>query len=219
MLKRIREECSGPDIVFYSVFGLLSLYLLVNLAFHPFGFISRIEIAGLGWAKLHTITPFCLCVLSLWFWHESENVSIPKRLLLIMLFCWLSYQTYDIVWNIDLWLFDPFGFPITTFFNRLICAYLFPLSVVLYLTRKRWNPHVLTIHLKPLLVVWIINFILILWLESTGFYDHFFQWWYWEGPDPHGWVWLLGKAVGMLSLALAVKKGESKTSLETPWYF
>lgn len=206
MLAKIRD-LSWPDLIFYSFFGFLSLYLFVNLALHPFGFISRMEIAGLS-ARLHTITPFCLCLLALWFWHESGNVSIPKRLLVIMLFCWLSYQTYDIVWNIDLWLFDPFGFPITIFLNRLTCSYLFPLLFVLYLTRKRWKPHVLTIHLKPLLIVWIINFILILWLESSGFYDHFFEWWYWDGPDPHGWVWLLGKSIGILSLSLAVRKDE-----------
>lgn len=205
MLAKIRE-CSWPDLIFYSFFGFLSLYLLANLALHPFGFISYVEIAGLGWAKLHTITPFCLCLLALWFWHESRYVAIPKRLVLIMLFCWLSYQTYDIVWTMDRWTFSPFGFPITIFFYRLTCSYLFPLSVFLYLTRKRWSPHVLTIHLKPLLVVWIINFIVILWLESTGFYPRFLEWWYWEGPDPHGWVWLLGKAAGMLSLALAARK-------------
>lgn len=213
MLAKIRE-LSRPDRVFYSVLGLLSLYLLINLVFHPFGFISILRITGLGFGKLHTITPFCLCLLALWLWHESGTIPIPKRLLLIMLFCWLSYQTYDIVWTIDMWTFSIFGFPITTFFSRLICSYLFPLSVVLYLTRKRWNPHVPTIHLKRLLVVWLINFILVFWLESTGFYHGFYQWFYGEGPDPHGWVWLIGKTVGMLSFALAARKGESKTSVD-----
>jgi len=91
---------------------------------------------------------------------------------------------------------------------RLFFAFILPLLVYHFLKGRYGLPKII---FKRYAVILIVNFFLVGWLESTGFfvevvpYMYTFSWSR-QYSDPHGWVWFIGKAVGTLIWPLAVEK-------------
>mgnify|MGYP005805037669 CR=1 FL=1 len=204
MLKKIRKKYSVSDLVIYGVFGALALWALITLFINPFSYIFGLTILGLG--GLHTITFLCLTFMFLWFWRKMAITPIHARFLVALIFCWIGYFNYDFFWHIDYYLFGMIGFPMGVFLQKLVFAYVIPMSIFLGIKRFQINYSIPTIRFKRFILVLIFNFIMILWLESTGFFIQYWNYTFGIGPNPHSWVWLIGKSAGTLSMIFTIKK-------------
>ena len=78
-----------------------------------------------------------------------------------------------------------------------------PLAILIFFRvwRKSYLPK---IPVKRFFLVLGLNFLLLLWLENSGFYYGFWNYVLarsmgFPGVDPHGWIWFVGKASGMLA--------------------
>ena len=174
------------------------LFSLVYVAVYPFGFMVDVTVAG-DLFKIHGLTVFGLSFLALFFNVKMRKKPLFKRLFLIGVFSFLAYMAYDCVWNIDYSMFMSSIFP-----HYLISASgRFGYQVLLPAVILKWRLRSPRFQLKGFLLLLAIDTVMILWLESTGFFPKFIvlQQGY-SFVDPHGWVWFIGKLVSFLAFPI-----------------
>lgn len=213
-----------PDRIVLVFFGFFILAALGKMIFEsPFSNFIVIPFGTEpGEIRVHTLTVFLISVTFLFFWAKVLHYApFFPRILLAVTFCYIGYVAYDFFWVVGCSFnatqivipADPFGwFQLNVYVSLEIEKTLLlqsfwagiPLAVLVFF--KVWKPKYLPkIPIKRFFLVLGLNFLLILWLESTGFYSHYWRYWFarrWFDliyPDPHGWVWFIGKALGMLS--------------------
>lgn len=179
--------------------------MLIGLAFvvwNPFGYIVGLNIQG-SLGRLHSLTFLCMSYLFLCFWVKMKDMPLLTRFFLTLIFCWIGYYNYDVLWDISYNTFSIFGALPFYVFMRLMVSHIIPLSIIFTLRKHKKAWRIPSIQIKRFLMVLAVNFVMILWLESTGFFPEFWQYRYGVGADPHGWVWFIGKTIGLLSWLFA----------------
>jgi hypothetical protein len=219
--------------VFFVLLIIIALGGMVwQGAFSYFLVIPINEGAG-GWLKVHNLTVVLSSATFLFFWLKVlRKTPFLPRLLLTVVFVIIGYTIYDQFWGSGLivtYLHDiptPLGFDIHVDFNSTVsrglverCVWLgFPI-VTLALFKKWRSRYLPRISAKRFALVLALNTLLIAWLYVSGFYEDFLvgailNSMGYSMPDAHGWVWFIGKALGMLSFpAIFVNFHEVKAKL------
>lgn len=178
---------------------LFFLFSLVYVILFPFSYIARITVLGLP-GQLHSLTVFGFSYTMLVFNHKMRGRKLLTRFFLIIIFFYLAYQVYDVFWAIDFSLFSVLPNYADPALLRFLTFVLLPGALLKW---KLKNPK---FSLKGFALLLLIDFLMILWLESTGFFLEYWRYYMngFQGTDPHGWVWFIGKLVSFLAAPLTI---------------
>ena len=199
-----------PDKLIRVVFSLFVMVGLVKVVLDPFGYIISVKL-GDRIGSLHSLTFLCLSFLFLFFWRVLRKTRWPTRFMLCVFLCMVAYANYDMFWFADYYTYSPLGHSLTStipsYVGYITGWYALPLFGIFLVRWRHPEYDIPRIRLKLFALVLVINFLMILWLESTGFFPRLMQFVYaraYGDPyvDPHSWVWFIGKAIGMLSWIL-----------------
>jgi hypothetical protein len=224
------------------VFMILSFGEMVLVS--PFSFFIEVPFSG-GSAALHTLTVFLVSLTFLFFWRKVlREVPLFYRLLLSIAFTIVGYVVYDFQWTIFLCL-NTGDIPVqvenqgvvvlhTEVFwgiHAFFAALWITIPSAIILSLRHWrSKYVPRIPVKGFVLVLLFNFLLLLWLKTSDFFNLFLIYWGlkmlgFSSRDPHGWVWFFGKALGMLSWLfifigsrVRLKPVEKANTPYVPWH-
>lgn len=225
------------DVVFPGVLVILVILALAAMVLDsPFG---NFVTVGLGEkvVPIHSLTVFLASCTILFFWGFVLRArTFFPRVLLTVAFTMLGYTIYDSIWGA--FFISSLGHTVYTSmfelsagdmdFTLTILSYVawWGVSVGILVIVWAWErKYIPKIRVKRVVLVVLLNFFLVLWLNSTGFFDAYRVFVYLltiglPAEDPHGWVWFIGKAVGMLCWFLVFidfhRKGTVKGEREDP---
>jgi hypothetical protein len=209
--------------------GFFVLALAVMVLKGPFSYVLVIPFSGGagGAATLHSLSVLLVAVLFLFFWSKTL-IQIPyvSRLALAAAFTVIGYEMYDTFWQLGLiFSMGQIVYPVgdralvlnvdaaSTVPGIVLSKgewLVVPFAVVVFfwVWRRKYLPRV---RLSGIILVLVLNACLIGWLASTGFYQTFLVSAYLNAngtvfADPHGWVWFVGKTLGILSWLFVFRK-------------
>lgn len=223
------------DIVIPGVFVVLMILALGVMVLNgPFSNFLGIPIREAGVVTIHSLTIFLLSFTFLFFWAKiMRETPLLSRILLTTAFTMIGYTIYDSIWGFfflynlrpivtPIVTISPTNFDVSQVFPSFALWWGIPSAILIF--HRFWRPErIPRIRVKRSVFVLVSNFLLILWLASTGFFADYLLYatfsqmeipaQYAQDPfvlelvsgwriDPHGWIWFMGKALGMLSWLL-----------------
>lgn len=217
-IKRVLE----PVYFVEFVARFFVLWALILVIFDPLGYVAivtstvtiRIIPFHHYWTWIanscHKLTFLCLSYLFLCFWRKMRDVPyILIRFLLTALFLWISWQTYEFFWHLvvfgfyGLFLNVP-NLPRYTpqdFCLFLLVSHAIPCLVLTVLSELKSDWAIPRIKVKRFVLIMGLTFLMILWLDGSGFFYEYYRVGWLGQVYPHSWVWFIGKAVSLLSWA------------------
>ena len=189
----MRSEQLIQKLLVLIFFGALALTLL-----DPFGYLVIFSALGRS-DSLHNVTFLCFSFLTLFGWRVFKKAPLKIRILLSGAFCVAGYGLYDLLWFLAYFTYSPFGMrgQLLSVFLYFSMFLIIPMLGLWLGSRKYQLPR---IQWGKLALVFVLNLAVILMLDLSGFFpayirflnDLVFQ-------DPHGWIWIFGKILGMCS--------------------
>ena len=189
------------DLVIYRMAALGFLAVLILTIMDPFGYVFTFNLLGRS-DSLHNVTLLSFLFLTLFGWRVFKRAPLKIRVLVTGAFCLVAYGLYDL-----LWFLDYFTYTISSLSSVLLGAVIYagmflvlPLAGICLAAAHYNLPR---IQLKMLALVLVLNVFAIGLLELSGFFPAYIRFLNGLTPvDPHGWIWFLGKVLGMCSFFL-----------------
>lgn len=156
---------------------------------------------------IHYVTFIGMVILGLVYLYRLRNLSGPisLKILLPCAYIFAALVHYEVVWNLEWLFYYPPATP--TFVGFLLCEVV--LMCTIWLIKDKYKYNVPQVSLIRWVIVTGIMIVMILWLNSTGFYNAY-QLFYLglSTVDPHNFVWAVGKLVCLLSWLWIPNSGE-----------
>lgn len=219
---RAAEASSWLDrfgVVFCGFFIILALGRMVREG--AFSYFLGIPFSPGIVVAIHNLTVFLVSITFLFFWLKIlKETPWFARISLTIAFTLVGYVIYDQTWSVFLVLnlhdihVGMMVFRSTTDFRGMIQDLMMwvgiPLAILVFFRfwRAKYIPR---IPVTRFVLVVGLNFLVILWLYSTDFFNEYaiYQALGNMGiayPNPHGWTWFAGKTIGMLSWLIVCQK-------------
>lgn len=258
-MPQLQKKSFLLDVVIPGFFVFLIILALGVIVLNgPFSNFLGIPIKEAGVVTIHSLTIFLLSFSFLFFWAKIlREIPFFSRILLTIAFTMIGYTIYDSIWGLfflnnlgpivtPIVTLSPTNFDVTQVIPSFALWWGIPLAILVF--HRFWRPqYIPRIRVKRSVFVLTLNFLLILWLATTGFFADYLLYatfsqmeipaQYAQDPyvlelvskwkiDPHGWIWFIGKALGMLSWLLVFvnfhrarrKVVEKPTERFVPWH-
>ncbi len=147
---------------------------------------------------IHYVTFVGMVVLGMFYLYHFRNLKAPisLKILLPCAYIFAALTHYEIMWNLK-WMFyyPPAA---SAFVGFLLCEA--ALVHTIWLIKDKYKYNVPQVSLIRWVIVTGIMTVMILWLNSTGFYSVYKQLYLGLSTvDPHNFAWAVGKLVCLLS--------------------
>jgi hypothetical protein len=217
------------DRLIPAIFVCFMLLAVGKMALDPFGFFLEVPVENSGTANIHSLTIFLLSLSFLFFWWLLRDRPFISRVLLTIALVMAEYTLYDSLWGFFFLaslgeIQTPYFIlsPNSLNFDLTILSFIFWWLVpsLILITLRAWErKYIPKIRFKRVLAVVALNFLLILWLWTTNFFQDYLLFTYIQQlelttadsnliayltsvKDPHNVIWAVGKILGMLSFWL-----------------